>query len=276
MKYVVPGRGWEGVSLDLGEFRFLVATRLGLTGRGKSPRTGFRTPEGFLAERQARYDEKLVQILQSACGIFAEKGYHHASVRDVAAATGVSPAGLYYYFRSKEELLFLILDHCLASLLSQIRNATGGVEDPEERIRAVIRTHLGFFLEHREEMRILAQEWEALSGRFLEDVLMRQREYAALVLRTLRELRPQISRKELRASAMALFGILTWMYQWYRPHRDLAVDELADHFARIFLDGFLSGDGTGTLAAGGPGGKRLGRAWGRKGNLPSVLSGPGF
>ena len=76
--------------------------------------------EGPLAERQGSYDEKLVQILQSACGIFAEKGYHHASVRDVAAATGVSPAGLYYYFRSKEELFLKLLREDLSEWYSQL------------------------------------------------------------------------------------------------------------------------------------------------------------
>ena len=229
-----------------------------------------------MVDRQERYDEKLVQILQSACGIFAEKGYHHASVRDVAAATRVSPAGLYYYFRSKEELLFLILDHCLGSLLGQLKEAAEGVEDPELRLRAILRTHLGYFAEHRPEMRVLAQEWEALSGKFRQEILGRQRKYAARVIRTLKDLRPGTSRQELRASAMALFGMLTWTYQWYVPERDLPVDELANHFANIFLEGFLPRTGKkGIQRANSVGGKDpLGGKL--KGTPPSILSGPGF
>ena len=194
-----------------------------------------------MVDRQEGYDGKLVQILQSACGIFAEKGYHHASVRDVAAATGVSPAGLYYYFRSKEELLFLIVDHCLGSLLRQVKDAAEGMEDPESRLKAMIRAHLGYFVEHRSEMRVLAQEWEALTGEFRQEILGRHREYAATVIRTLKELRPGTSRRKLRASAMALFGMLNWTHQWYEPHRDLSVNELANHFAKIFLKGFPPG-----------------------------------
>jgi AcrR family transcriptional regulator len=195
-------------------------------------------------DRQERYDEKLVQILQSSCSIFAEKGFHHATVRDVAAATGVSPAGLYYYFGSKEELLFLILDHSLGSLLGEVRDAAKGVEDSEDRLRAILRAHLAYFAEHRPEIRVLAQEWEALSGEFLQKILARQRKYAAMVIRTLKALRPGTSRKELRASAMALFGMMTWMYQWYVPGRDLPMDELANQFANIFLEGFLPRAGT--------------------------------
>lgn len=229
-----------------------------------------------MRERQERYDEKLVQILESACGIFAEKGYHHASVRDVAAATGVSPAGLYYYFKSKEELLFLILDHCLVSLLTAVKGAAAGVEDPADRIRTVIRSHLQFFMGHRDEMRVLAQEWESLSGGFRAEVLGRQRDYAAMVLRALRELRPDSSRMELRASAMALFGMLTWMYQWHRPQRDLPAEALADHLAEIFLDGFLLGDRTRNAPAPGSGKNRTHTPRTQGASPPSVLSGPAF
>jgi AcrR family transcriptional regulator len=227
-----------------------------------------------VADRQERYDEKLVQILQSACGIFAEKGYHHASVRDVAAATGVSPAGLYYYFRSKEELLFLILDHCLESLLDEVNLAAEGIADPRARLQVIIRAHLEYFAAHGSRMRVLAQEWEALSGDFRRDILGRQREYVATVIRTLKRIRPGTPRRELRASAMALFGMLTWTYQWYIPDRDLSSDELAAHFGKIFLEGFQSP----TVAEDGPGSipSRGGPKGPRKGVPPSILSGPGF
>lgn len=201
-----------------------------------------RKLESDVAHRQERYDEKLIQILHSACGIFARKGYHHASVRDVAAATGVSPAGLYYYFRSKEELLFLILNHALTSLLRQVTKEAGGASGPEDRIRAIIQTHLAFSCSHPHEMRILAREWDALTGGFHRKVLRRQREYAAMVIRTLRELRPDAPKPELRAATMSLFGMLNWVHQWSLPHRDLPVEEMGKHFSRIFLRGFLSRD----------------------------------
>lgn len=227
-----------------------------------------------MGERQERYDEKLVQILQSACRIFAEKGYHHASVRDVASATGVSPAGLYYYFRSKEELLFLILDHCLRDLLTEIRGGPGVLPDPESRLREIIRAHLRFFSENRPEMRVLAQEWESLGGVFREQILGLQREYAATVLRILRRIKPQTPRRELRASAMALFGMLTWTYQWHVQERDLSPDDLAAHYARIFLEGFSAPadageEGNTTLLAREP-------AREEEGLNPSILSGPAF
>jgi len=229
-----------------------------------------------LPDRQERYDEKLIQILENACGVFAEKGYHHATVRDVAAATGVSPAGLYYYFRSKEELLYLILHHALTSLLARVREAIAQEEDPQRRIRCLIRVHLAFFRENGREMRVLAQEWRTLSGELAATVSRVQRDYTAVVLRTLRDLQPTASREELRASAMGLFGMLNWLYQWYQPERDLTVDELSEIFGRIFLRGFLSGQEEGRAVAEGPTMESDPTPWGPRRPSSSVLSGPGF
>ncbi len=194
-------------------------------------------------ERQERYDEKLIQILQSACGIFSEKGFHNATVRDVAAATGVSPAGLYYYFQSKEELLFLILKQSLRSLLDGIRGRADLTEDPEERLRRIVRAHLSFLVSHPQEMRVLAHEYEVLSGPFAAEIRTLMREYLVGVVRCLRELSADTGPKELRAAAFALLGMLTWVYQWYRPHRDIPVERLAEGYSEIFLRGFLSEPG---------------------------------
>ena len=60
-------------------------------------------------EKTERYDLRLKEILHTSARVFAEKGFHNASVRDISRETGVSLAGLYYYFQTKEELLFLIL-----------------------------------------------------------------------------------------------------------------------------------------------------------------------
>jgi len=226
--------------------------------------------------RQDRYDEKLVQILDSACGIFAEKGYHNASVRDVAAATGVSPAGLYYYFPSKEELLFLILDLAMTSLLGRVSEALSEVPEPEARVRAIIRAHLAFFSSHPGEMRVLAREWEALTGDFRKKILARQRQYAGMVIRTLRLLHPDGSRTDLRAGAMALFGMLEWMYQGYVPERDCTIEELGDRFSRIFLQGFLPRT-NGDPRKDGEGSSSRSRATiSGQTRAASLLSGPGF
>lgn len=191
-------------------------------------------------ERQERYDEKLIQILRSACSIFAEKGFHHATVRDVAAATGVSPAGLYYYFKSKEELLFLILENTLRGLLEAIRAETTEARDPVDLLKGIARAHLFFMEENRNEMRVLAQEWGTLSGPSDQEVKRVMRGYSALMIRTLRRLSPERSTQELRAAAFGLFGMLSWVDRWYAPEEDLPMDQLAEELSNLFLGGFLT------------------------------------
>ena len=232
--------------------------------------------EGSLPERQERYDAKLVKILQNACQVFAEKGYHHASVRDVALATEVSPAGLYYYFSSKEELLFLILDHCFSSLLTQVEEALRGIPDPSGQIGALVRAHLTFFDEHRDEMRVLARDREALTGSYAQGVSRRQTEYSKFVNEALEKLSPNRPKQEIEAAGMALFGMLGWVYQWHVAERDLPVEDLAGLFTRIFLRGFPSQGGEILFGSEGANeGPPAIRAKRRRSDA-SVLSGPGF
>jgi len=229
-----------------------------------------------LPDRQDRYDAKFVRILRDACDIFARRGYHNTSVRDIAAGTGVSPAGLYYYFRSKEELLFLILDHTLVSLLGRLEEGIRGAADPDTRIRHLILAHLVFSSEHGKEMRVLIQEWEALTGDFAEAFSRRQDQYEGLVVRILKEVRPDAPEKALRASAMGLLGMLAWTHRWYRPDRDLPVDALAGRFSDIFLRGFLSASGSSLDEGRGTARSRGDLLRPRRGDSPPVMAGPGF
>jgi AcrR family transcriptional regulator len=225
--------------------------------------------------RKKKSDEKLSLILDQASRIFAEKGYHAASVRDVATATGVSPAGLYYYFQSKEELLHLILDGCLSNLIDRIRTDAAEIKNPAARLKAIIRTHLVQFRSSGPEMKVLVREWDVLTGPFGSGIRKLMRDYAQIVIRTFKELSPGKSSQELRAATFGLFGMLTWVEQWYRPKKDLSVDLLADQFTSIFLGHFLTGS---PVAAGGAdlGPDGSSGDWGKKNTTSSILSGPGF
>src|ERR671928_1804873 len=93
----------------------------------------------------SRYDQKLEFILRNAARIFAEKGYHSTSMRDISRETRVSLAGLYYYCRSKEELLFLIQDNCFGRVLERLEERLKDVEDPIAKLSMFIENHLSFF-----------------------------------------------------------------------------------------------------------------------------------
>src|SRR5205809_6623858 len=100
------------------------------------------------------YDERLDQFLSRAAKVFADQGYHSTTMRDLAAATGMSLAGMYYYVRGKEELLYRIQDRCFASVVAGAERALPGLGDADAlaRLHAFIRHHGTFFSAAMAEM----------------------------------------------------------------------------------------------------------------------------
>jgi AcrR family transcriptional regulator len=191
----------------------------------------------MVSERTA-YDEKLESILRTSAAIFADKGYHQASIRDIARATNVSLSGLYYYFKSKEELLFLIQDHAFGTLIHEAEEMLIGVDDPVRKIRLLIENHLRFFIGNMAEMKVLSHEAGSLTGDFRRRVNAKKRRLSEIAMGILRELRPD-GGLDLRVATFSLFGMMNWIYNWYRPESDVPVERLAADMSRLFLGGYL-------------------------------------
>ena len=82
--------------------------------------------------------DKLDRLLAEAAAIFARKGYHSTTMRDIAAETEVSLAGLYYYFKAKEEILFLISERCFDAVIARGEKAVATEASAEERLGALV------------------------------------------------------------------------------------------------------------------------------------------
>jgi len=200
---------------------------------------------------QSRYDQKLEHILRTSARIFAEKSYHSTSMRDISRETSVSLSGLYHYCKSKEELLFLIQDHCFGRVLESFEQRVKGVDDPFARLHIFIENHLSFFAANMAEMKVLSHEAESLEGDLHKHVSTKKDKYAKLARRILRELQEEQAantRVDLTVATYALFGMMNWIYNWYDPRGKLSVAQLVDNITRLFLRGFLSESGD-TLAA---------------------------
>ena len=194
-------------------------------------------------EDLSRYDKKLEHILRTSARIFAEKGYHSTSMRDLARATGVSLAGLYHYCKSKEELLFLIQDHCFGRVLERLEQRTRGINDPLEKLRIFIDNHLSFFAANMAEMKVLSHEAESLAGDLHKLVSTKKERYARVARKILREIAEQERTNagvDLTVATYALFGMMNWIYNWYDPRGKLSVNQLVDNITRLFVGGFLS------------------------------------
>lgn len=194
-----------------------------------------------------RYDQKLEFILRTAARIFAEKGYHSTSIRDIARATGVSLAGLYYYCRSKEELLYLIQAHCFERVAARLAERLANVTAPVEKLRVFVENHLSFFAANMAEMKVLSHEAEALTGTFYERVADAKQNYTQLARGILAEVRAahleQKTQVDVTIATYALFGMMNWIYNWYDPHGKLDVTALVANILRLFLAGYVGPEG---------------------------------
>ena len=189
------------------------------------------------------YDEKLQRILKISAKIFAEKGFHRTSVRDISRATKMSLAGLYYYFTTKEELLYLIQERCFVTLLHGLERAATPDMDVRTRIRVFAENHLSFFCHNMHEMKVMAHEDESLAGEFQVKILVLKRRYVKVIMDLIRELQDREGKKgiDLRVATFSLFGMMNWIYTWYQPKRDLPLPQLMEQMLRIYFFGVLQG-----------------------------------
>src|SRR2546422_1554400 len=127
--------------------------------------------------------------------LFRSQGYHSTTMRDLAAATDMSLAGMYYYVRGKEELLFRIQERCFMRVLAGAEGALAGLgdADPGARLQAFIRHHVTFFTAHMAEMKVLSHEANSLTGERLRKVNAIKRRYVDLLEGLLKDVAPDES-----------------------------------------------------------------------------------
>jgi AcrR family transcriptional regulator len=187
---------------------------------------------------ESRFDRRLGKILVHATEVFYEKGYEGASMRDLARSSGMSLSGLYYYFESKEKLLYLIQKHTFSTIVERLRERLDEVADPEQRIRAFILNHLEYFLANRKAMKVLSHEAEVLKNSFGAEIAAIKREYYRICVSLLDDFKTA-KRLEFssRTAVLSLFGMMNWIYTWYNPRVDAGAEELSRGMGDIFLRG---------------------------------------
>ncbi|MGC1373510.1 MAG: TetR/AcrR family transcriptional regulator [Candidatus Sulfotelmatobacter sp.] len=189
-----------------------------------------------------RFERRLGEILAHATDVFCQKGYEGASMRDLSRASGMSLAGLYYYFQSKERLLFLIQKHTFTTIVERLKTRLAGVNDPEPRIRIFILNHLEYFLANQAAMKVLSHEDDALTNGFASEVAAIKREYYRICVGLLDDLkRDRGLQFSTRIAVLSLFGMMNWIYTWHNPRVDADSEELARAMSDMFLRGVMNG-----------------------------------
>jgi AcrR family transcriptional regulator len=197
------------------------------------------------------YDERHLELLQTAAALFADRGFHNASIRDLAKVTGRSLSGLYYYFPTKDELLFQIQHHCYSTLLETVQGAMVEAKTPRDKLVSFIGHHLGYFRHNMNEMKVLAHEDLTLKDELGEKILDLKRRYSKVLIDIIAEFNagaPEgLKRPDPEIAAFALFGMMNWLYTWPKRLRSLPATDLAQSVAQLFLCGY-PGCAVGALA----------------------------
>jgi AcrR family transcriptional regulator len=185
------------------------------------------------------YDHRREHLLTTAARVFAAHGFAGTSMRDLARASSMSPAGMYYYVESKDDLLFQIQKTCFEQVTEGASCVVSRASGPEDKLAAFIQHHVEFFVSHMAEMKVLAHEAESLSGDRLEGIRRLKRRYVDMLVALLAALDGRSDGRARRhIAAYTLFGMMNWIYTWYDPAGPVGADELADTMTRLFLNGY--------------------------------------
>ena len=188
-----------------------------------------------------RFDRRLAKILEHATAIFCEKGYEGASMRDLSRASGMSLAGLYYYFESKEKLLYLIQKDLFSTVMELLREQIKDASDAESRVRIFIENHVEYFLGKPKAMKVLSHEDDVLRDELGKEIAALKRQYYHSCADLIEALKVE---KNLhfnsRAAVMSLFGMINWLHTWYNPRVDGTAHTLAVEISNVFLRGIYS------------------------------------
>lgn len=185
--------------------------------------------------------DKRELILRAAIKLFANRGFFHAQVADVAREAGIAAGTVYLYFENKDDLLISIFERTMEQAMEEGRKALTDVSDPIERLRVLARLHLARLGEDRDlavvfqvELRQSIKFMERFSSTLLQDYLRAMRDAIADAQRA-GHFRPELS---ATFAAKALFGALDEMAtNWILSRKRYALAGQADDVVDLFVRG---------------------------------------
>jgi TetR/AcrR family transcriptional regulator, cholesterol catabolism regulator len=190
--------------------------------------------------------DRLADIYRAAARIICEKGYDATSMNDIADAVGITKSGLYHHVSGKRNLLFSIMNFGLDSLEEQVIVPARAVTDAEQRLRAIITSHVHLITSRstrqgNNPVTIVLDEVAGLTPAQRRKTDQRKRAYVALIRETLEQLKAEGKLRELdvTAASFSLLGMILWLSRWYNPEGRLTPEQVSEEVAKIARGGLL-------------------------------------
>ncbi|WP_313613780.1 TetR/AcrR family transcriptional regulator [Agrobacterium sp.] len=182
------------------------------------------------------------RIIDAAAALFRRRGFIPVSMIEVAQAVGLSKPGLYHHWPNKEALLQVIARLSGELLLRQIDDVRKNFDDPEQRMRAYVRTRLEIVAHHQDLFTVTWQERALLSSASFGELSRMAERYRQEIRQLIDEAKQAgFIRKDADTHLLmlALDGMTGWAYFWYRESGDLAPDQIGDAFWNMLAHGVV-------------------------------------
>ena len=182
------------------------------------------------------------EILEAAAQIFSQKGFHAASMQDIAQAVNLQKASLYHHVNSKQEILVAILDQALDLLTEHLESVIAQPLPPDEKLSQAILAYLQVMLDHRDLAAVLLLEHRSLEPEYQSRHIPRRDRFERLWRDLIQEGLEQgaFCCTDPGLAARAVLGVINWTITWYRPDGSLTPQDLAEGFSGLFLHGLLA------------------------------------
>jgi len=201
-------------------------------------------------ERRTEYkrkprEERWSELLNVAAQVIYEKGYRAASLQEISDRLGIMKGSLYYYIRSKEDILFAVLQNIHEIGLANVTSLAGQGGTAIERLRRVIRGHILFIAEHLVDTTIFLHEMKALPADRQKEILGGTTSYPKLFRQLIAEGQEEGSIRgalDTELTATIVLGSLNSTYRWMRAGDVEAAERIAAHFGEILISGLIAED----------------------------------
>lgn len=185
--------------------------------------------------------DKKTAIYNQAATIFANKGFANTTVDEIAAAAGLAKGTVYYHFKSKEELLFSLIEQGVEKFVVQIETRTAKAKDGAERLDALIEAQVDFFTEYRDFCRTMLSEIWRLESYWKQSSEKIQSKYLSVIHQVLNRVKREGAIKRsinTEAAAMALFGLVSVSsLDWLIFHPKMSRKVVLATMKEIFVHG---------------------------------------
>ena len=186
-------------------------------------------------------EERKGYIAQAALSIFVEKGYKTTSLQEIAGKVEITKAGIYHYFKTKEEILYYILVNSNTEKMAQFRvfdpTQSGVLTDPLEILKGIIRCYAHFSLASIDVALLAMRERHQLSGKNLENYQKMEREIFNL-LKTKIKAVPQIKAQyDINTIVFLIISMSAWFGYWLKNDGRLSQEEIVEQSIEIICSG---------------------------------------